>query len=109
MKDVRRWSVSLLVPAAVITVVVFGISRMKAIDKAEQRDEIFAVETDLRDAVASPTPPAVLVAAGRTVLVSSLREPGRRRAELENTLLSSRRRRLKAAARPRVLGPRLSE
>jgi len=100
MKDVRRWSAALLVPAVVVTAVVFGIFRMKALDRAEQREAVFAVETDLRDAVASPTPPALVVATGRAVLVSSALEPGRRRAELENTLLSSRRRRGKVRSSP---------
>jgi len=58
-----------------------------------------SVDPDLRDAVASPLPPATVGLAGRPVPTAWFKTPAQQRGEVDAALFASRRRR---AAAPRV-------
>lgn len=77
-----RWLTLIVV---VLAVAVLGVvSRQKA--------AVFVIEDDLRDAVACPVPTTLVMPGGRALLISAA-VPETRRADLDDALLSLRRRR----------------
>ena len=92
MKDTRRtrlWALAAVVAAGAVA----GVVSRSALEKQGGSPQPFVVEADLRDAVASPLPSAALVASGRAILIARSAVPEKRRGAIEDTLLSSRRRR----------------
>lgn len=87
-RGARAWA--LAGTAALIATLVVGAKQIQARRAAQAA----AVE-DLRDAVAQPTPAPVAAArvAGKTVPSVWFKSPEKRRAEIDDALMSSRRRR----------------
>jgi hypothetical protein len=67
-----------------------GVASKRALARQAAR---VSVDESLRDAVASPTPPATAGLAGRPVPTSWFKTPAQRSVEMDSALLSSRRRR----------------
>lgn len=89
MKDTRRnriWTLTGVFALALTA----GIASKQAVSRRASR---LVVEDDLRDAVASPTPPATAGLAGKPVPTSWFKTPAQHKSEVDSALLSSRRRR----------------
>ena len=89
MKDTRRsrnWTLAGVFALALTA----GIASKRAVSHRAAR---VAVDEDLRDAVASPTPPATAGLAGRPVPTTWFKTPAQHKVEVDSALLSSRRRR----------------
>lgn len=67
-----------------------GIASKRASSRHAAR---VTVDEDLRDAVASPTPPATAGLAGKPVPTTWFKSPAQHKNEIDSALLSSRRRR----------------
>ena len=68
-----------------------GVASNRAVARRASRGPASAAGEDLRDAVASPTPPATLGLAGRPVPTTWFKSPAQRRAEIDSALLGPRR------------------
>jgi hypothetical protein len=89
MKDSRRgriWTITGLFAFALTA----GAFSNRALARRAARASL---EDDLRDAAASPVPPATAGLAGRPVPTSWFKASAQRRIEMDSALLSSRRRR----------------
>lgn len=92
MKDTRRTRF-LALAAVVVAGAAAGVVSRRALARLGAAPQPMVVEADLRDAVAQPMPSAALVVSGRAVLVTRAAVPEKRRGDIDDALLSSRRRR----------------
>jgi hypothetical protein len=97
MKDTRRARIGILA-SVVCLALTAGVASRVNLARREARaaalaESVFAAESDLRDAVASPVMPATAGLAGRPVPTSWFKTPAQHRIEIDTALLSSRRRR----------------
>jgi len=89
MRDTRRnriWTLTGVFALALTA----GIASKQALARHEAR---VSVGEDMRDAVASPTPPATAGLAGKPVPTTWFKTPAEHKVEIDSALLSSRRRR----------------
>jgi hypothetical protein len=89
MRDTRRnriWTLTGVFALALTA----GIASKQA---ASRRAARFTVDESMRDAVASPTPPATAGLAGKPVPTTWFKTPAQHKVEVDSALLSSRRRR----------------
>ena len=94
MKDTRRnriWTLA----GVVVVALTAGVASKLTLAGREARIPAawFVVETDLRDAVASPLMPATAGLAGKPVPTSWFKTPQQHHADIDSALMSSRRRR----------------
>lgn len=90
MKDTRRTRLWALAGAFALALTAGVVARRRAM---KDTTPVLSAGEELRDAVASPMPPATAALAGRPVPTSWFKTPDQHRAEMETALLSSRRRR----------------
>jgi hypothetical protein len=89
MKDTRQnrtWTLAGVIALALTA----GVAANQALAR---RPAPLAVEDGLRDAVASPTPPATVGLAGRPVPTTWFKNPAQQHSEIDAALLASRNRR----------------
>ena len=89
MKDTRRnriWTLAGVFALALTA----GVASKHALARRSAR---LSVDEDLRDAVASPVPPATAGLGGKPVPTTWFKTPEQHRVEVDSALLSSRRRR----------------
>jgi hypothetical protein len=95
MKDARRSRIWTLAGVFALALTA-GVAARRNLQKRAPREPAapFAGGEDLRDAVASPAPPATAGLGGRPVPTSWFKTSAQSRVEMDSALLSSRRRAL---------------
>ena len=89
MKDTRKnriWTLAGVFALALTA----GVASKQMVSRRSAR---IAVDENLRDAVASPTPPATAGLAGKPVPTTWFKTPAQHKVEVDSALMSSRRRR----------------